>query len=67
MITKKLRQYLIVPRRIFDMRAARIVEVNRPLELQDLQTPMPKGSQVLVKVEATGVCHSDTHLWEGGY
>ena len=49
------------------MKAARIVEVNQPLELQDLQTPKPKGAQVLVKVEAAGVCHSDIHLWEGGY
>src|SRR2546426_2827100 len=49
------------------MRAARIVEVNQPLELQDLQTPVPKGAQVLVKVQSSGVCHSDIHLWEGGY
>jgi len=49
------------------MRAARIVEVNQPLELQDLQTPLPKGAQVLVKVQSSGVCHSDIHLWEGGY
>lgn len=27
----------------------------------------PKGSQVLIKVESSGVCHSDIHLWEGGY
>jgi hypothetical protein len=32
------------------MRASRIVEVDQPLQLQDLQTPVPKGSQVLVKV-----------------
>ena len=30
---------------------------------------MPKatGSQVVVKVRSSGVCHSDIHLWEGGY
>jgi propanol-preferring alcohol dehydrogenase len=67
MIIKILRQYLIVARRNFDMKAARIVKVNQPLELQDLQTPKPRGSEVLVKVEAAGVCHSDIHLWEGGY
>jgi propanol-preferring alcohol dehydrogenase len=49
------------------MRSSRIVQVNEPLELQDLQTPKPKGSQVLVRVQAAGVCHSDIHLWEGGY
>ena len=26
-----------------------------------------KGIQVLVKVKSVGVCHSDLHLWEGGY
>jgi propanol-preferring alcohol dehydrogenase len=52
---------------IFNTRAARIVEINHPLELQDMQTPKPRGPQVLVKVQAAGVCHSDIHLWEGGY
>jgi alcohol dehydrogenase, propanol-preferring len=49
------------------MIAARIVGPKQPLELLELKTPKPKGSQVLVKVEAAGVCHSDIHLWEGGY
>ncbi|HKU49711.1 MAG TPA: alcohol dehydrogenase [Nitrososphaera sp.] len=49
------------------MEAARIVEPKQPLQLQQLETPKPKGSQVLVKVQSVGVCHSDIHLWEGGY
>jgi alcohol dehydrogenase, propanol-preferring len=49
------------------LQAARIVSVNEPLELKQLDTPKPKGSQVLVKVKSSGVCHSDIHLWEGGY
>ncbi|NAL78290.1 alcohol dehydrogenase [Nitrososphaera sp. AFS] len=49
------------------MKAARIVKPKEPLEVQDLETPKPKGSQVLVKVLASGVCHSDIHLWDGGY
>jgi propanol-preferring alcohol dehydrogenase len=32
-----------------------------------METPKPKGSQVLVKIVSSGVCHSDIHLWEGGY
>ena len=27
----------------------------------------PAGTQVLIKVKAAGVCHSDIHIWEGGY
>jgi len=49
------------------MKAARIVKPKEPLEVQNLETPKPKGSQVLVKVLASGVCHSDIHLWDGGY
>jgi alcohol dehydrogenase, propanol-preferring len=49
------------------MRAARIVKPKESLQVQQLETPKPRGSQVLVKVHSSGVCHSDIHLWEGGY
>jgi alcohol dehydrogenase, propanol-preferring len=49
------------------MNAARIVQPRQPLETQQLETPQPRGAQVLVKVQSSGVCHSDIHLWEGGY
>ena len=51
----------------YHMKAARIVKVNEPLQVQELQTPKPKGSQILVKVQSSGVCHSDVHVWEGYY
>jgi propanol-preferring alcohol dehydrogenase len=49
------------------MKAARIVKVNEPLQVQELQTPKPKGSQALIKIQSSGVCHSDVHVWEGYY
>ena len=49
------------------MKSARIVGPNLPLEIADLDTPHPQDNQVLVKVKSVGVCHSDLHLWEGGY
>ncbi len=49
------------------MKAARIVRPREPLSIDELDTPNPKGNQVLVRVKASGVCHSDIHLWEGGY
>ncbi|HEX6027561.1 MAG TPA: alcohol dehydrogenase [Nitrososphaeraceae archaeon] len=49
------------------MKSARIVKTKEPLSLEDLGTPKPKNEQVLVRVESAGVCHSDLHLWEGGY
>ena len=49
------------------MKSARIPGPNEPLEIIDLETPKPQDNQVVVKVKAVGVCHSDLHLWEGGY
>jgi alcohol dehydrogenase, propanol-preferring len=49
------------------MKSASIPKPKSPLEIINKETPKPIGSQVLVKVEACGVCHSDIHLWEGGY
>ncbi len=49
------------------MDTARIIKPNQPLKIQELEIPKPRGSQVLVKVQSVGVCHSDIHLWEGGY
>ena len=49
------------------MKSARIMGPNEPLEVIDLDTPTPQDNQVVVKVKAVGVCHSDLHLWEGGY
>jgi propanol-preferring alcohol dehydrogenase len=49
------------------MKAARIVKLNEPLQVQELQTPTPKGTQVLIKVQSEGVCHSDVHVWQGYY
>jgi len=49
------------------MRSARIVKTNKPLVIEDRAIPKPKNSEVLVRVKAAGICHSDLHLWEGGY
>ena len=49
------------------MKAARIVEPNKPLQVTELESPQASGNEVIVKVKAAGVCHSDLHLWEGGY
>ncbi|HVD37096.1 MAG TPA: alcohol dehydrogenase catalytic domain-containing protein, partial [Nitrososphaeraceae archaeon] len=49
------------------MKAARIIKPKESLQVQDLDIPKATGSQVVVKVRSSGVCHSDIHLWEGGY
>ena len=49
------------------MKSARITGPNEPLVVSESDVPKPQGTQVLVKVKSVGVCHSDLHLWEGGY
>lgn len=49
------------------MKAYSIVAFGEKLEKRDVETPNPVGREVLVKVRAAGVCHSDIHIWEGGY
>jgi propanol-preferring alcohol dehydrogenase len=49
------------------LKSAQIIEPNKPLQINDVEIPKPSGNQVVVKVKSTGVCHSDLHLWEGGY
>jgi D-arabinose 1-dehydrogenase-like Zn-dependent alcohol dehydrogenase len=47
------------------MRSYQIVEWGQPLEPRDYANPEPTGSEVLLRVEACGVCHSDVHIWQG--
>jgi alcohol dehydrogenase/propanol-preferring alcohol dehydrogenase len=49
------------------MKSFKVTEFNAPLTEVDEPTPQPSGSQVVIKVKAAGVCHSDLHIWEGGY
>ncbi|MCC6505712.1 MAG: alcohol dehydrogenase catalytic domain-containing protein, partial [Aquimonas sp.] len=44
-----------------------VANFRQALQMQDVPTPEPKGTEVLVEVRAAGVCHSDLHIWEGGY
>ncbi len=47
------------------MKAIRLVEVGRPLELKEVDVPTPGEREVLVRVKAAGICHSDAHYRAG--
>ena len=47
------------------MRAMQIIEWGKPLEMREYPDPEPQGEEVLLRVEAAGVCHSDVHIWDG--
>src|ERR1700710_958704 len=49
------------------MKSFKVTDFNAPLQEVDEATPQPSGTQVLIRVKAAGVCHSDLHIWEGGY
>jgi propanol-preferring alcohol dehydrogenase len=49
------------------MRSYQVCECGAPLRLAESDAPAPQGTQVLMKVLAAGVCHSDLHIWDGYY
>lgn len=49
------------------MKSFKVTDFKAPLTEVDQDTPQPEGTQVLIRVKAAGVCHSDLHIWEGGY
>jgi propanol-preferring alcohol dehydrogenase len=48
-------------------RAAVVTDFTKPLEIQDLPIPEPGPGQVLVKMEASGICHTDLHAARGDW
>src|SRR2546430_17052673 len=44
---------------------SQIVERGRPLQKIRGEPPQPQGTEVLVRITRSGVCHSDLHIWEG--
>lgn len=49
------------------MQAAILRELGRPVEMEEMPVPEPGPGEVLIKVRACGVCHSDLHLAEGDW
>jgi D-arabinose 1-dehydrogenase-like Zn-dependent alcohol dehydrogenase len=47
------------------MRSYQIVEWGKPVELREHPTPTPKSTEVLLRVTAAGICHSDLHINDG--
>ncbi|GAA1024999.1 hypothetical protein GCM10009565_33930 [Amycolatopsis albidoflavus] len=43
------------------MRAAVMVEVGKPLEIREIELDEPMPREVVVRVKASGLCHSDLH------
>lgn len=49
------------------MKAAVLHQPGQPLALEEVPTPTPGPGEVLLRVEACGVCHSDLHIARGDW
>lgn len=49
------------------MKAAILREFKTPLSIEDVAQPHPDSHEVLIEVEACGVCHSDLHVADGDW
>ncbi|MBB5537692.1 alcohol dehydrogenase AdhP [Rhizobium giardinii] len=49
------------------MKAAVVRAFRAPLIIEDMAVPSPREGQILVKYEATGVCHTDLHAASGDW
>lgn len=49
------------------MKAAVVREFGKPLQIEEMQVKSPGKNQVLVKVIASGVCHTDLHATDGDW
>lgn len=49
------------------MRAAILYEARTPLQVEDVTVTGPGDDEVLVRVDATGACHSDYHVMDGSW
>ena len=46
-------------------RAAVLRELNQPWSVEEIELDPPKRGEVLVKLAASGMCHSDEHAYDG--
>ena len=49
------------------MKAAVVREFGKPLVIEEVPVPRPAAGDILVKIEACGVCHTDLHAAEGDW
>ncbi len=47
------------------MRAVQLVKIGENLENMEVPKPEPKSGEVIVKIKAAGICHSDVHYRDG--
>jgi alcohol dehydrogenase, propanol-preferring len=49
------------------MKAAVVRKFKQPLVIEEVPVPRPEAGQILVRIAASGVCHTDLHAADGGW
>jgi alcohol dehydrogenase, propanol-preferring len=49
------------------MKAAVVTDFAKPLQIEQVPVPVPGPGQALVRIEASGVCHTDIHAARGDW
>lgn len=49
------------------MKAAVVTEFAKPLDVREVAKPVVSDGSILVRIEASGVCHTDLHAAEGDW
>ena len=49
------------------MKAAVVHEFTSPLRLEEIAKPEPGPGEIVVKIEASGLCHTDIHAAHGDW
>jgi len=47
------------------MKAAVVNDFSKPLVLQDVPKPEPGAGEIVVRIETSGLCHTDIHAAHG--
>ena len=49
------------------MRAGVVHAFGKPLRIEEMPIPMPGPGEILIRVVASGVCHTDLHAADGDW
>jgi propanol-preferring alcohol dehydrogenase len=50
---------------ILFVKSVQLIKLNKDLENREVATPQPQNNEVLIRIKAAGICHSDVHYREG--
>ena len=57
--------YLSLDEKEFKLKAYQITKWGEMLKENEVPIPHPTGTEVLIKIRASGIWHPDIHIWDG--